>query len=602
VNDKSPNQVDHLGMVAERFDRAGVSRRTIMKIIGAAAASTAVVGGVPRYVMPASAAPRGVAPHIQRVRQSGEEQVFYHFALQDDPNSFDFNLDLYCQGEPEVWASVLTFDENLNAVPDWAETFEPNEDASVWTFHIHPNNTGWSNGDPVTAHDFVYSWGRQLDPANGAAYAFFLFDIKNGEFLNTQTPNPDGVVPTVADLGVRAIDDWTLEVTCEGSRGYFPQVVAYFASVPSHRPSVEEFGSDRWASGDVPLVSNGPFKLVRWEHNVVVEIAKNEGYWNAENVALSRVVEPIIPAANAALAYEAGEGDQRLDWFPVSANELPRYQADPELSTQLKSYVFPGIWMLVTSNNVPPFDNIQVRKAVSRAIDRDRLVALTNDLVSPANCMVPPGVFGFIDDPEIQAIQSYDPQAAIDALVGTEFEGGQGWPSLTLSMRSNEETFNSDLMANDIVSQLKEVLNMDIQIEVIPEANWRPELFKNEMQIVWIRWWYDYPDPNNGYGDMYYSRKASGKRQAWSNDEFDDLVNQAKAEPDPEARLELYTQCERIIQEDVGYSPIVFRKDQYAFKPWVQGVKSNRQGFTVPEGNIYIRMLTDVFIEGRPAE
>jgi ABC-type transport system substrate-binding protein len=258
--------------------------------------------------------------------------------------------------------------------------------------------------------------------------------------------------------------------------------------------------------------------------------------------------------------------------------------------------------MLITSNGMPPFDNLQVRKAVSRAIDRERLVALTNDLVSPAYCMVPPGVFGYIDDPEIAAIQAYNPQAAMDALVGTEFEGGNNWPALTLNMRGNEEVYNSDLMANDIVSQLKEVLNMDIQIEVVPENNWRPELFKNQWQLVWIRWWYDYPDPNNGYGDMFYSRKSSGKRQGWSNDEFDDLVNAAKAEADPEARLEIYKQAERIIQEDVGYSPIVFRKDQYAFKPWVKGVKTNRQGFTVPEGNIYVRMLADVSVEGRPAE
>jgi ABC-type transport system substrate-binding protein len=101
---------------------------------------------------------------------------------------------------------------------------------------------------------------------------------------------------------------------------------------------------------------------------------------------------------------------------------------------------------------------------------------------------------------------------------------------------------------------------------------------------------------------MFYSRKSSGKRQGWSNTEFDDLVNAGKAEPDPEARLEIYKQCERIIQEDVGYMPIVFRVDQYAFKPWVSGVAVNTQGFTVPEGNIYNRMLTQVAVTDRPAE
>jgi ABC-type transport system substrate-binding protein len=216
--------------------------------------------------------------------------------------------------------------------------------------------------------------------------------------------------------------------------------------------------------------------------------------------------------------------------------------------------------------------------------------------------MMPIGVFGFIDDPEINAIQAFDPALAMEQLVGTPYEGGQNWPEITMHMRGNEENYNSDLMANDIVAQLQENLGMAVNIQVWPEASWRPELFKNEFQLVWIRWWSDYPDPNNSYGDMFYSQKASGKRQSWSNAEFDDLVNQGKAEPDPEKRLEIYKEAERLIQEDVGYIPVVFRVDQYAFKPWVKDVAVNRQGFAVPEGNIYTRMLADVRIEGRPEE
>ena len=287
------------------------------------------------------------------------------------------------------------------------------------------------------------------------------------------------------------------------------------------------------------------------------------------------------------LTYERGEGEQRLDWVNIPASDLTRYQEDPELSEQLRQYVYPGIWMLVPSNGQEPFQNdevgLKVRQALSHAVDRSRLVELTNGLAAEAYGMVPTGVFGYIDDPEIAAIQAFDPALAMEQLVGTPYEGGQNWPEITMHMRGQEENYNSDLMANDIVAQLQENLGMNINIQVWPEASWRPELFKNEFQLVWIRWWYDYPDPNNGYGDMFYSQKASGKRQAWSNAEFDDLVNQGKAEPDPEARLEIYKQAERVIQEDVGYIPVVYRLDQYAFKPWVKDVAVNRQGFTVPE-------------------
>ena len=146
-----------------------------------------------------------------------------------------------------------------------------------------------------------------------------------------------------------------------------------------------------------------------------------------------------------------------------------------------------------------------------------------------------PGAF-----PDIPEIQKFDPELAMSLLEGTEFEGGQNWPEITMHMRGQEEHLNSDIMANDIVAQLQENLGMNVSIQVWPEASWRPELFKNEFQLVWIRWWSDYPDPNNGYFDMFYSNKESGKRQAWSNAEFDELTIAGKEAVDPEERLDIY--------------------------------------------------------------
>ena len=209
--------------------------------------------------------------------------------------------------------------------------------------------------------------------------------------------------------------------------------------MPAPQWAVEEYGSDKWASGDVPFWSNGPFKLDRWEHDVMVEMSPNPGYWNFENIHLKKVYQPIIPAECAVLSYERGEGDQRLDWVNVPASDLPRFQEDPELSQQLHSYVYPGIWMLVPSNGQEPFQNdevgLKVRRALSHAIDRTRLVELTNGLAIEAYGMVPTGVYGYIDDPEIAAIQAFDPALAKEQLVGTPYEGGQNWPEITMHMR-----------------------------------------------------------------------------------------------------------------------------------------------------------------------
>jgi ABC-type oligopeptide transport system substrate-binding subunit len=600
---ENPELSENLELMKRRLAAAAMNRRDVMKAAAAAAAGTglAAAGG-----KAATAAPGGAASALSRSQEAGE-QIFYQFGLQrGNPVTFDWNANLYCNAEEETFAGLLTFDPDLNPIADWAETWEPNEDASVWTFHIRPDNQGWSDGNPVTADDFVWSWARQLDQETAAPYASFFFDVKYAEAFNTQTPYPvEGdplydTVPTAEDLGLRALDQWTLEVTMEGPRGGFPQKVAYQAAVPAPRWAVEEHG-EAWAlGGDIPLVSNGPFKLDHWEPDVQIELSRNEGYWDAENIALDRVIAPIFQAANAVLLYEEGSGDARLDWTQLSGSDYLRYLDDPDLSQMLSPYVYPGIWMLVPSNGIPPFDQLEVRKALSHAIDSDRLVTVTQGLAIPANCMVPQGVFGYLDDPSLAEIQNFDPEAAMAALAGTEFEGGQNWPEITLWMRAQEEHLNADVLANDIVDQLNQNLGMNITIQPVPQSNFSQQLYENNWQLVFIRWLYDYPDPDNGYFDMFYSRKESGKRQAWSNEQFDDLVLAGKEAPTPDERLAIYLEAEKIIQEDVGYMPLTFFLDQYVFKPWVQGVEMNSFGQKVPDGNIYVRMLTKVSTAERP--
>jgi ABC-type oligopeptide transport system substrate-binding subunit len=599
---ENPELNKKLELMKQRLAAAAMSRRNVMKAVAAAAVGTglAVAGG-----NATSAAPGGAGKSLSRTQDAGE-QIFYQFGLFQNPVTFDWNANLYCNAEEESFAGLLTFDADLNPVADWAETWESNDDASVWTFHIRPDNQGWSDGNPVTAEDFVWSWARQLTPETAAPYASFLFDVKYAEAFNTQTPYPvEGdplydTVPTADDLGVRALDAWTLEVTMEGPRGGFPQKAAYQAAVPAPRWAVEEHG-EAWAlGGDIPLVSNGPFKLDRWEPDVQLELSRHDGYWDAENIALDRVIAPITPSANTVLLFEEGSGDAQVDWALLSGSDYLRYLDDPDLSQMLSPYVYPGIWMLVPSNGIPPFDQLEVRKAVSHAIDRDRLVTVTNGLATPAHCMVPQGVFGYLDDPSLPEIQNFDPEAAIAALQGTEFEGGQNWPEITMWMRAQEEHYNSDVLANDIADQLNQNLGMSISIQPIPQANFSQQLYENTWQLVFIRWLYDYPDPDNGYFDMYYSRKESGKRQAWSNEQFDDLCIAGKEAPTPEERLEIYLQAEKIIQEDVGYMPLTFFLNQYVYKPFVQGVEVNSFGQQVPDGNIYVRMMTKVSTAERP--
>ena len=517
-----------------------------------------------------------------------EEQIFYDQYLTSDAASHDFNADLYCNGVASIWSGVSTFNADFEPVADWAESWTPNDDATVWTFNIRPNNNGFSNGDPVTAETFAWSWKRLLTPETAAPYASIAFDIVNAQEINLEGMDPE-------ELGVRVVDDWTLEVEMVGPRGLFPVIASYIAMVPAHQPSVEEFGAEWTDPGETgqPVTSNGRFYLTDWEHDVRYVSVKNPNHWDADSVRLETVVTPIIPAQQGLLPYEAGE----VDWAIVPGPDLARVREDTQLSSEMIRYVYPGIWFLLPQATVAPFDRIEVRTAVSHAIDRQRIVDVTNGQGQPAFSMMPPGLFGYFDDEEIADIQRFDPALAMAALEGTEFEGGQNWPEITLTLR--EEQHNSQIMAEDIAAQLAEHLNMDVSIQIMEARTFRDALWNLELQLIFIRWFYDYPDPNNGYFDMFYSVRDTGRRQAWSNAQFDELTIRGKEEPDPEARLEIYRECEKIIQEDRGYIPTTYRVSFYTFKPWVRGIPVNRQGFIVPNGNIYVTMWSDIYIEGR---
>lgn len=585
--------------------RRGVNRRTVLKAAAGAVGAATLVGVGAEAAM---AAPGGSHGGAVSRDQSGQQLLYNGVLTQGDPVNFDWNGNLYCNAETEMAAGLLTFDENLSIAPDWAEKWDLNADASVVTFHIRKNNKGWTDGTPVTAGDFVWSWARMLNPDTGNQYSDFLSDIKYGAEFNTKSAVADpndplhGKVPTASDLGLKAIDDWTLQVTLAGPRANFLQKVAYQAAVPAPRWQVEKYG-DKWAlGGSIPIVGNGPFKVDSWDHNQKVTLSPNPNYWNAESIKLTKVIDPIYPAKNSLLLFEQGSGDQQIDWTPLDAAAYKKYSSDPNLAKLVTPYVYPGIWMLLPQATIAPFDNLQVRKALSHAIDRQRLQTVTNGLVTPAYCMVPAGVFGYLDDPSLQQIQNFDPAAAMAALKGTPFEGGKNWPDVTMYMRADEEQYNADVMAADIVDQIKKNIGLDIKIQAIPQANFVQQLRQLKWPLTFIRWWSDYPDPDNSYGDMFFSNynKRPARRQAWTNKDFDDLVIKGRSEPDATKRLAIYLQAEKIIQNDVGYMPLVYRLDQYAFKPFVKGAPVNSQGYTVPDGNIYVRALTKYYIVNRP--
>ena len=564
-----------MDLLAERLSVVGVGRRDFLKV----AAGLASLGAAGYNARPAAAAPALAAG--EKLAREQHLRIGGGGWWQNDPSSHDYNKDLYCSGVPSLWAGLMKFDVNFQPVPYVAEKTTSNKDGSVWTFTIRKDSK-WSDGSPCSAKDFEWSWKRQMDPASKNPYSSYFYDIKGAEAFNKSK------VPDASQVGLRAKDDWTLEVTLEGPRGYFPVLSAYLAAFPAHRPSVEKFG-DKWTEAG-NIVCNGPFVLETWEHNKVMVLRKNKHFFGAKDVTLDKVTIPIVPIQSGALPYENNE----LDISPLQTGDLKRLRDDPRTKAQVFRYPFPGTWYLLPQVTKPPFDNLKVRRAVAHAIDRDSVVRVADGFAIPAHSMIPPGFPGAVDDKKIRDIQRFDPKAAIAALKGTPYEGGRNWPKITLTMR--EEGYGSKPLAEAVQSVLLEHLNMKTELEVLEQRVFRAGLWKNDYQFVWIRWFMDYPDPHNEYFDTFYGKKTEGKRQAWVNDAFDKELEAGRDTRDPKKRLAAYAKAEEIMQTDVGYIPVAWVTRWAAAKANVRGLEKNKLGEIVVDGNIYVDMLSHVYM------
>jgi ABC-type oligopeptide transport system substrate-binding subunit len=564
-----------LDLLAGRLRAVGVGRRDFLKV----AAGLATLGTAGFNARPAAAAPKpGPGEKLakeQHLRIGGGGW------WQHDPSSHDYNKDLYCAGVPALWASLMKFDANFQPVPYVAEKVASNKDGSVWTFTIRKDSK-WSDGTPCTAKDFEWSWKRQMDPASKNPYSSFFYDIKGAEAFNK------GKAPDASQVGVVAKGDWTLEVTLEGPRGYFPVLAGYLAALPAHRPSVEKHG-DKWTEA-ANLVCNGPFTLEAWEHNKVMVLRKNKHFFGAKNMTLDKVTIPIIPVQSGALPYENNE----LDLSPLQTGDLKRLRDAPATKSQVFRYPFPGTWYLIPQATKAPFDNVKVRRAVGHAIDRENVVRVADGFAIPAHSMIPPGFPGSVDDKKIRDLQRFDPKAAIAMLKGTPYEGGRNWPKITLTMR--EEGLGSKPLAEAVQAVLLEHLNMKTDLEVMEPRVFRAGLWGHTYQLIWIRWFMDYPDPHNEYFDTFYGKKTEGKRQAWVNDAFDKELEGGRDTRDTKKRLAHYARAEEIMQTDGGYVPVAWVTRWAAAKPRVRGLEKNKLGETVVDGNIYFDMLPNIYL------
>ncbi|MGI6037644.1 MAG: peptide ABC transporter substrate-binding protein [Limnochordia bacterium] len=494
---------------------------------------------------------------------AGASESVIRFNLGPEPQSFDPALTM---GSTEgtvlvnLFEGLTRLDENHEPQPGMASRWEISDDGKIYTFYLR--EAYWSNGDRVTAHDFVYAWLRVLDPETAAPYAYNLYYLVNAVAYNS------GELTDVTAVGVRALDDYTLQVELIAPTPYFLSLTAFPVYMPVN-PRVVETDPD-WALKPDSLVTNGPFLLTEWSHGSRLELRSNPYYW--DEVHIDGLVFTMIEASDTELIMF--ETDQLDITSTVPRAQLSRLRAAGFLKTApiLANYYY------IFNVNVPPLDDVRVRQALSMAIDRESITEyVTQAGEIPAFAFIPPG----IPHPQGSDFRALggdllieDVDKARQLLAEAGYPNGEGFPKL-------EIIYNTFDLHRAIAEVIQEAWRTNLGIEVsLVNQEWMAYLnrrFQGDFQIARAGWNGDYLDPLT-FMDMYISDEANN-HSGWSNQRYDELIQLAKTTTDPLERVAYLHEAEAIIMEEMPVMPIYFYVEPYLQKDHIQGVIRSLYGF-----------------------
>jgi oligopeptide transport system substrate-binding protein len=448
------------------------------------------------------------------------------------------------------WGLTDIDEKTLEPIPELATEWHVSDDGLVWTFRMR-DDVWWVHYDPqthetdkkrkVTAHDVEYGTKRTIDPATASHYASVNYVIQNAFAVNT------GESTDLDSVGVKALDDHTVQYTLEQPAGYFPFIAGMWVNYPLPREVIDQFGDEWTEPGN--LWSCGPYVLDTWEHESRLVQVKNPHHHDAKNVSIETVNWAMVNDAATALAmYDNGELDSVLP--PLA--DLDRLRADAELSKQL--HVIPQLATFYVGFNVskPPVDNKLVRRALSAALDRQKLI--DNVLKAgqqPARTFASPGIFGSPAlDPKFKGI-TFDPQQAREWLAEAGYPDGQGFPEITFMYATGSE---AQRIQEFIQMQWRDNLGIDVKL-----ANQEWKVYIQTLRVdpapVWgLGWAADYPDENNWVLEVFHPTMG-GNRPQWDPEDpaakrFMEVTEAAAAESDPDVRKALYFEAEKILCED----------------------------------------------------
>jgi len=431
--------------------------------------------------------------------------------------------------------------DTLEAVPSLAESWDVSSDGKTVTFHLRQDGK-WTNGDPVTASDFVYSWKRTLSPELAADYAYQLYGIVGAQEYNACQKNCDALADKV---GVSAPDDYTLVVKLTSPQPWFIQQASHHSFLAVNQAAVEQFG-DKWTEPQ-NIVTDGPFKLAKWEHDAEIDLVKNDAWRDAADVSLTSIPGKIIVDGTTRVqAFESGEIDA-LDGGGLPPDEIARLKDTPEYES------YPALGTYYYGFNIKNISDIHERRALSLAVNRQEIIdQIAQADQIPATGMSPEGISGF---DTINPDSPWTP-AAGDLTQAKDELSQAASPKMDINLFFNDSPGHKEI-ATAVQAQWKELgINTTLK-----QQEWAQYLEflgpppNDAVDVYRLGWIYDYPDAINGL-DLWTCDSGNNNTN-YCDKSYDDLVAQARQTPDDSARYDIYAQLEDKLFGQDGALPIL---------------------------------------------
>lgn len=518
---------------------------------------------------------------LTNVEYGIQNQILY-YGNGDEPKSLDPHL---TTGSPDNNIIMNLFEgltgkdsATLTPTPGVAESWTLAENERTYRFQLR-KNARWSNGDPLTADDFVYSWRRALTPSVPNEYAYMMFYIQGAEdFYRGKTAD-------FSQVGVKALSPYELEVTLAHPTHFFLQLLSHHSYYPVHKATLDKFGgmsdpTSRWILPE-NFVGNGPFVLKSWEINKSIVLTKSDTYWDKDAVKLNAVhFLPIEDQQAEERAFRSGQ----IHLTNTPQMDIEKIQAykknNPDVLRIVPTY---ASYYYEFNVNKKPLDDARVRKAFALAIDRDLIVNnVTKGGEATAYNFIPPDPAGY----QPQVYWQEDVEEARRLLAEAGYPDGQGFPVFTLMYNTHA---NHQKVAVAIQQMLKKNLNIEIQLE---NKEWKVYMAarKNmEHDIVRAGWVADYIDPSNFF-DILRSY-AGNNNTGWKHAEYDKLMQRIAATSDSAHRNELFEEANRLLAEEMPVLPIYYYSDLNMVHTSVQGWHDNLMHFH-PLKHVYLQAVS----------